>query len=153
MKRNILFLLLLALLSVISGMLMSKASWIGRVGMTFFYKEYNLLKIWWQGATAVFVVFLLLFLLHSLIHRALPAVTARLLHIVILVIAFAGLYYTYDDFTNNFSHHLLGRRFHYGFYLGWAGWVLICLFFTFKQSKRVRPGAVTNSNKTEPTDQ
>ena len=130
---------------------MSKASWVGRVGMTFFYKEYNLLKIWWQGAIAVYVIWLLLFLLHTFIQKTLPTVTARLLHIVILMIAAAGLYFTYDDFANDFSHHLLGRRFHYGFYIGWIGWVLICLFFAFKRNRKKI--IVTNSDKTVITTQ
>ncbi len=146
MKRNILFLLFMAMLSVISGLLLSKASWVGRVGMTFFYKEYNLLKIWWQGAIAVYIVWLVLFLFHTLMQRALPAITARLLHIVVLVMAIAGLYFTYDDFSNNFSHHLLGRRFHYGFYLGWLGWMFICLFFAFKRMHKQI--TITNSDKT-----
>ena len=151
MKRSILFLLFLAILSLISGLLLSKASWVGRVGMTFFYKEYNLLKIWWQGAIAVYIVWLLLFLLHTFIQRVLPTMTARLLHIVVLVIAIAGLYFTYDDFANNFSHHLLGRRFHYGFYLGWLGWVLICLFFAFKRTHKQI--TITNSDKIVTTSQ
>jgi len=147
MKRNATFLLFLAVLSVISGILLSKASWVGRVGMTFFYKEYNLLKIWWQGAIAVYIIWLVLFLLHSFIQRTLPAITARLLHIVILFAAIACLYFTYDDFANDFSHHLLGRRFHYGFYLGWIGWMLICLFFAFKRSRTKT--TITSSDKTE----
>lgn len=153
MKRNILFLSFLATLSAISGMLMSKASWVGRVGMTFFYKEYNLLKIWWQGAIAVFIILLLLFLLHTFLQKKLPAITARLLHIMLLMSAIACLYFTYDDFTNNFSHHLLGRRFHYGFYLGWIGWVLICLFFIFKRPNKTRASVTIDSDKKEIVNQ
>ena len=147
MRRNILFLLFLAVLAVISGILLSKASWIGRVGMTFFYKEYNLLKIWWQGALAVYIVWLVLFVAHSFIQKKLPPVTARLLHILILFAAIACLYLTYDDFTNDFSHHLLGWRFHYGFYLGWVGWMLICLFFALKRNRTKT--TITSSDKTE----
>jgi hypothetical protein len=133
MKRNIFFLGLLAVLSVVSGYLMSKASWIGRVGMTFFYKEYNLLKIWWQGAIAVFIMLILLFVLHSFIHMKLRIAGARALHFLLLLLAVGGLYLTYDDFTNELSHRMLGWRFHYGFYLSWADWMLICIFFLFKK--------------------
>ena len=132
-------------------MLLSKASWIGRVGMTFFYKEYNLLKIWWQGAIAVYIVLLLLFALHAFLQRVLRPVAARLMHIAGLLIAIMCLYLTYDDFTNNLSHRLLGWRFHYGFYLGWAGWILICLFYVFK--KRSTTTIVTSSDKTVITEQ
>ncbi len=133
MKRTFLLLLLLAVLSVISGYLMSEATWIGRVGITLFHKEYNLLKIWWQGASAVFILLLLLFFLHNYFYQRLSVIKARLLHILMLLIAIACLYFTYDDFSNDFSHHLLGWHFHYGFYLFWIGWMLICLFFVFKK--------------------
>ena len=151
MKRTILLILSLAMLSVASGMLLSKASWIGRVGMTFFYKEYNLLKIWWQGAIAVYIVLLLLFALHAFIQRTLQPTAARVMHIAGLLIAGMCLYLTYDDFTNNLSHRLLGWRFHYGFYLGWVGWILICLFYAVK--KRSKTTIVTSSDKTVITTQ
>ena len=107
MKRTIIFLGLLAGLSIVSGYLLSKASWIGRVGMTFFYKEYNLLKIWWQGALAVYLFLLILFAGHSLIQTKLPKITARLLHIIALMTAITALYFTYDDFTTDISLWLL----------------------------------------------
>ncbi len=139
MKRNIIFLVVLAMLSAISGYLLSKASWLGKVGMTFFYKEYNLLKVWWQGAIAVYLFLMLLFLGHTLIQRTLPAITARLLHIIALMTAITALYFTYDDFTTELTHKLLGRRFHYGFYLVWIDWMLICLFFAFKKKPVIEP--------------
>lgn len=133
MKRTLPILILLAILSVISGILMSKATWIGRVGITFFHKEYNLLKIWWQGASAVYIMLLLLFFLHYYFYQRLSLITARLLHVLLLLTAITCLYFTFDDFSNDFSHHLLGWRFHYGFYLFWIGWMLICLFFVFQK--------------------
>ena len=135
MKRTIIFLGLLAGLSIVSGYLLSKASWIGRVGMTFFYKEYNLLKIWWQGALAVYLFLLILFAGHSLIQTKLPKITARLLHIIALMTAITALYFTYDDFTTDISHKLLGRRFHYGFYLICIDWMLMCLFFALQKKR------------------
>ena len=151
MKRTVFFLAFLAALSAVSGFLMSKASWLGRVGMTFFYKEYNLLKIWWQGAAAVFIFMLLLFMGHTLIQRTLPKITARLLHILALMTAITALYFTYDDFNTDLSHRLLGRRFHYGFYLVWIEWILMCLFFAFtKKPNDVQP---KNSDKKAPINQ
>ena len=151
MKRNILLLFLLALLSLLSGYLMSKASWIGRVGISLLHQEYNLLKIWWQGAIAVFIIELLFFVLHNFIHRRLPVVPGRILHFVLLLAALGGLYLTYDDFTNDFSHHLLKWRFHLGFYLIWVGWMITCISFLFK--KKHQPiAAATNSDKTGAAD-
>ena len=135
MKRSVIFLTVLAGLSIVSGYLLSKASWLGRVGMTFFYKENNLLKIWWQGAIAVYLFLLILFVVHSIMQAKLPAITARLLHIMALMTAITALYFTYDDFTTDLSHKLLGSRFHYGFYLIWIDWALICLFFAFKKKQ------------------
>jgi hypothetical protein len=147
MKRTISFIFLLAVLSCASGYLLSKASWIGRVGMTFFYKEYNFMKIWWQGAIAVFLTLMILFSLHSIVHRRLSLTAARLLHIFILLLVATGIYFTYDDFTNNLSHKILGHRFHYGFYLFWTSWLLICFFFIFKKRKTVI--ITTSSDKKE----
>jgi len=150
MKRTILFIILLISLSAVSGYLMSKASWVGRVGMTFFYKQYNLLKIWWQGAVAVFIVAMLLYSVHVILQKKLPFTRAKFVHMILLIAAVAGLFYTHIDFSENFSHRILGRRFHYGFYIAWIEWMLICLFFilTKKRSKIV----ITNSDKTEITN-
>ena len=51
---------LLAILSTVSGYLLSKASLVGRIGINLFYKEYKFLKVWWQGALVVFIVLLIL---------------------------------------------------------------------------------------------
>ncbi len=147
MKRTIPFLLLITALSALSGYLMSKASWIGRVGITFLHREYNLLKIWWQGGLAVLLVMILFFILQSFIENKLPYWLAKFLHIVLLLAAVCCLYLTYDDFTTDFSHHLLGKRFHMGFYLAWAEWMLICIYFMFMPRKKTT--IVTNKDKKE----
>jgi len=135
MKRSTALILVLMILSVASGYLMSKARWIAKVGMTFFHKGYNLTKIWWQGAIAVFLIFIMLFWAHNKLQQKLGG-NARIIHVLILLVAIAGLYFTYDDFHTDFSHRLLGHMFHYGFYLGWVGWIFICLFFiVIKQDK------------------
>lgn len=135
MKRYTPLVVILALFSLASGYLMSRASWIGRVGMTFFYKEYNLLKIWWQGAVAVFLVFLFLLGIHSWLWRSLRGARARIAYLVLFLAAAGGAYLTYDDFHTDLSHRLLGHRFHYGFYLIWAGWLIISITFLFSRSR------------------
>jgi hypothetical protein len=74
-----------------------------------------------------------LFLLHRFLQRHLFRKHADLLHIAALVIAIIGLYFTYSDFRNDFSHRLLGERFHLGFYLFWIGWMLISLYYLFQR--------------------
>lgn len=142
MKRNIL-LVVLALISVASGFLMSKSTWIGKVGMTFFHKGYNLTKIWWQGALAVFLVLLAFVALHTFIQTRMKGASTRIMHFILLLCAFAGLYLTYEDFHHDFTHRLLGWRFHYGFYFIWFGWICVAIFFLAMKNK-----AVTNQDKT-----
>lgn len=129
MKRSIYLLALLALISITAGTLMAGATWIGRVGITFLHKDLNFLKIWWQGAIAVFLVYLLFMWIHSRITAKLSPIPAKLLHFLLLALAAAGLYLTWGDFHHTFSHRLMGRKFHLGFYLFWAGWMVICLYY------------------------
>jgi hypothetical protein len=122
----------------VAGYLLSKATLIGRTGIALFYKEYRFFRYWWKGALLIFGVWLLLFLLHHFLQRHLFRRHAALLHITALVIAVIGLYFTYSDFRNDFSHRLLGERFHLGFYLFWVGWMLISLYYLF-QRRRAAP--------------
>ncbi len=136
MKRSFLLFAVLIALSVLSGVLMSDSSWIGKVGISLMHREYNLTKIWWQGATAVFIVDLLFYFLHSFIYNKLPVIIARMAHFVLALSAAAGLYLTWDDFHTTLSHRLLGWRFHYGFYVVWIGWMVIAISFLLKKKKQ-----------------
>ena len=136
MKRSFLLFTILIALSVLSGLLMSESSWIGKVGISLMHREYNLTKIWWQGAAAVFIVELLLYFLHSFIYSKLPVVMARMVHFILALAAAACLYLSWDDFHTTLSHQLLGWRFHYGVYLVWTGWVVTAVFFLLKKSKK-----------------
>lgn len=137
MKRNLPLILLLALLACISGFLLSKGSWLGRVGMGIFYKDYTFLNIWWQGAAVMFILFLLLLIIHSVLQRTLSLAVARISHIIGFMVALAGLYLTYHDFRNDLSHRLMGERFHIGFYLFWLGWMIISISFLFRKKKAI----------------
>ena len=129
MKRTSFLIFILALLSAISGYLLSKASLIGKAGISMFYKEYQFLKVWWQGALLVFGVLLLLFLVQGLVQRKVAKGTANFIHIILILLALAGLYFTYNDFRHDISHRLLGERFHLGAYLFWVGWIIISMFY------------------------
>ena len=135
-KRTAPFLFLLVGLAVLAGWLLSKINVIGRTGIALFYHEYRFFKTWWKGALAVFVVWLVLFWLHHFLQKKLARNQAMLLHLAAIVIAAIGLYFTYDNFRHDFSHRIIGERFHLGFYLFWLGWVLISLFYLFQ--KRVQ---------------
>ncbi|RPD48149.1 cytochrome d ubiquinol oxidase subunit II [Paracnuella aquatica] len=123
------FLLLLTGLAVLTGYLLSKATLIGRTGISLFYKQYTFLKTWWQGAGVVLAVWLLLFWLHGLVQARARAATARYIHVSAIIAAAIGLFITYQDFRNTLSYRLMGERFHLGAYLFWIGWMLVSLYY------------------------
>ncbi|MGZ3881699.1 MAG: cytochrome d ubiquinol oxidase subunit II [Flavisolibacter sp.] len=127
--------LFLALLACLSGYLMSKASFVGRLGMTYVYKEYRFLKTWWQGALAVFVVWIILLVIQTVVERKLSKTRATVIHVIFILLALVGLYFTYSDFQHTTSHRWLKERFHIGAYLFWLGWIIISAF-CIVQTKR-----------------
>lgn len=143
MKKTILFLLLLALLSVISGLLMADMSWIGRVGVNLLHKEYKFMKVWWQGALVVYGVVLSLFIIHSVIHKRFGAIVSRIIHFLLLLCAAGLLYLAYADFEDDFSHKLMKEHFHLGVYIVPVCWMMICVFFI---SKRKASAATINAD-------
>ena len=154
MKRTSILLLVLATLSVIAGYLLSKASLVGRMGISLFYKQYAFLKVWWQTALLFFFVWVLLFVLQGWAQRKLSPNASRLLHIGTLLAALTGIFFTYQDFRHTLSHRWLGERFHLGGYLFWVGWILISLFYITDQKKTISPDtllagkdAITSDNE------
>lgn len=133
MKRYGPIIILIAVLSGISGYMLSKSSWIGKVGISLFYQQYGFLKVWWQAALAVFVVLMVVFAIHAVLKNKLSGGSGNIACIILLLIAIGGLYGTYHDFRHDFSHRVLGERFHIGAYLFWISWMLISLFFLFRK--------------------
>lgn len=124
-----------ALISTISGVLMAEMSFVGRAGITFFYRDYGVLKIWWKTALILFGVQLLLIFVLWLSKELSP----KIIH-VILCLLFMGVgaylaYLMHMDFTTT-SHRLLKFNFHLGGYLIWLGWGLSCIYFLFVKKKR-----------------
>jgi hypothetical protein len=136
-KRISLLTLSLAALAALSGYLMSKASFIGRLGMTYVYKEYRFLKTWWKGALAVFVVWMILLLIQTIVERKASKTTATIVHVIFILLALAGLYFTYSDFQHTTSHRWLKERFHIGAYLFWLGWIIISVFCIVQKRKEL----------------
>lgn len=132
-----LLIVFLAALAALSGYLMSKASFIGRLGMTFVYKEYGFLKTWWKGALAVFVVWMILLIIQAIVERKLSKQAAAIIHIIFILLALAGLYFTYSDFQHTTTHRWLKEKFHIGAYLFWLGWIIISVFCMVQQRKKI----------------
>jgi uncharacterized membrane protein (UPF0136 family) len=145
MKRTAYLFLILLALSGLAGYLLSKASMVGRVGISLFYKEYAFLKVWWQAGLLVLVVWAALFFLLGWAQRKLSFSRSRLVFIITLILALVGTYFTYQDFRHNLSHRWLGERFHLGGYLFWTGWMLVCLFYLTEKNK-VLPEGEFNRN-------
>ena len=144
MKKAIQLLLFLAALSAISGYLMSQMSFVGRIGINIIHRDYKFLKIWWQGAITVYTVLLAVFLIHALLHKILQNVVAKIVHFLFFTAGVVGMYFTFVDFEDDFTHKLLRQRFHIGAYLFWVGCMLISLFF-ITQKKSIK--SPTNSDK------
>jgi hypothetical protein len=127
--RFIPLLAFLMLLALLSGWLMSKPSLVGRIGIDLFYREYGFLRVWWQGALAVFSTWIILLFLQGLAHYKIPGQKSAWVQVGMIALALAGFYFTYRDFKDNLSHRWLKERFHIGAYLFWAGCLLISLFY------------------------
>jgi hypothetical protein len=134
MKRTLSFISFLTVLSLMAGWLFSKVSFVGRVGMSLFYQNYNFFKIWWKGALLVYFTLLILFAVQASVQKYASSRTSTIIHIVALIIAVAGIYFTYQDFRHTLSHRWAGERFHLGFYCFWLGWMGISLFFLTRKS-------------------
>lgn len=135
MKRFLPVLLILACVSLVSGLLLSRASLVGRVGISLFYRKYSFLKTWWQGAVTVFVVLILFLIIQGFIQYKLPVARSRLIHYILILAALAGLVFTYLNFRHSTTHRWLGERFHIGAYLFWLGWIVISIFYLMLPAK------------------
>lgn len=135
MKRTKFIILLQAFFSMVSGYLISKMSFLGRLGINLFYSEYKVFKSWWQTALLLFVIQMLVFGTQLFIKKTKKNKIALTTSIALLCISFIGLYGTYYDFQHTFSHKLLKEKFHLGFYLFWIGWLGTCLYFLTSPSK------------------
>ncbi|MDI3320137.1 cytochrome d ubiquinol oxidase subunit II [Pinibacter soli] len=142
MKRLLPLSVFLAALSLMAGFLLSRMSFVGRIGISLFYKEYTFMKTWWKGTLVIFMVLFLLMLLQDAIDRKLVKKRANSYHLLALTAAAVGMYFTYRDFQYYYMHRWLKEKFHLGGYLFWIGWIGISLFFLF--GKQEKPSANEN---------
>ena len=127
-KRDTITFLVLTFFSIVAGYLLSAISWVGRIGIGLFYHEYKFLKVWWKGALIVFVVWMIVWLVQSVLRKKLTASGRNLMHGIFLMLAIAGMYFSFSDFRHTISHRWLGERFHLGVYLFWIVWIGITIY-------------------------
>ncbi|MGC4231985.1 MAG: cytochrome d ubiquinol oxidase subunit II [Niabella sp.] len=138
MKRNYLLLLfILICLSVLSGNLTAGVSLIGKIGISFFYKQFSFFQSWWQSALVCFTLMLIIGTILYFIDRALNGIKRKMVLILFFLISLAGLYFTFRDFRTDLTHRWLGERFHVGVYLYWIGFCIISLFFALTDKKKI----------------
>lgn len=129
MKRPFPFLIFLAALAVLGGWLLSHITFLGRMGINLMHKDLKFLKVWWKDSLLLFGVWIVLFGLQGLAAKRLPRKSSWLVQLICLLVAAAGLYFTYADFRADISHRLLGERFHLGAYTFWLGWMAISIYY------------------------
>ena len=147
--RKLWLVLFIAALSLLSGYMFSKVTWVGKIGLSFFYTEYNFLRVWWKGALLMFGVLMVLFIIQNWVQNNRSKRTARAVHITSVLLALTGLLVTYNDFRNTMTHRWLGERFHIGGYLFWIGWMVIS-FFLLANMRTKRLTDTSNTDKVSP---
>ncbi|UUV20547.1 hypothetical protein [Paenimyroides aestuarii] len=148
-NKWVILILIQAIISLVAGILLSKMSIIGRIGVSTVYTEYAFMKHWYKGFAAVFVIQLLLIAILWIVKRTTTFKNFSIVNLVFIILGLIGLIYTFYDFTST-SHQYMNSQFHAGGYLFWAGWFVTCIFFFFA---RVKPKpAVTPINTSEVTN-
>jgi uncharacterized membrane protein YsdA (DUF1294 family) len=130
-KSLTLLIVIQAVLMAIAAYLISKMSFIGRLGINWFYQEYSLFKSPLKTGLLLFVIQMVLLGVQWFMNKRYDRKIANIVSSVLLIVALLGLYATYQDFQNTFSHKILNEKFHVGFYLFWLGWLSTCFYFLF----------------------
>lgn len=138
-KSLSLLVLFQAILMAIAGYLISKISLIGKIGINLFYSEYSIFKSAWKTTLLLFIIQLVLIGIQWIVNKRYDRKIANILSWTLLIVALVGLFATYNDFQNTFSHRLLKEKFHLGFYLFWLGWISTSLYFIFGVRKTPPP--------------
>lgn len=139
MKNFSILTLIQAVMSLISAILISKMSFIGKIGVSTFYSQYAVFKTWWKTAILLFIVQFILLLFLQTFRSRVSSGFARALAVLLAVIGAVGFYLSYVDFTTT-SHKMMKFSFHFGFYLFWIAWLITCGYFLLaKEAKQTPP--------------
>ena len=111
MKNFSILTLVQALLSLISGVLISKMSFIGRIGVSTAYNQYAVFKVWWKTAILLFIVQFILALFLQTFKSKVSNNFARLLALLLIIVGGIGAYFTYIDFTTT-AHKVMNIKCH-----------------------------------------
>ncbi len=124
------------ILSVIAAYFLSEMSWVGKIGISVFYKEYSILKNPVQSGSMIFAVELMVILVLSISRFIGSKKVVNFIAFLFFLVGLAGLLYSMYDFSENFSHKILKEKFHFGIYLIWVGIMISCLYFWMKPKQK-----------------
>jgi hypothetical protein len=125
-----------ALLCWLDVYLISKISWIGKLGIATVHKEYRLLRSDWKTFLLLFSLQIVLIASLTVVRTKCPRRIATLVTSMLLTLGAVGLFLTFRDFIYTYTHRLLKERFHLGFYLFWIGWIGTCIFYLAIKDKK-----------------
>ena len=128
MKKSTSLLLFQALLSVVSGILITQMSLLGRIGIHPMYRQFMIFRSWWKTALLLFAVQCLVIGLLWSIRKMVHLSAAKKVAWLLLIVGIVGFAATYWDFSTT-MHKVMKAKFHFGFYLFWIGWWVSCLYF------------------------
>ena len=128
MKKSTSLLLFQSLLAVVSGILITQMSFLGRVVIDTMYRQFLIFRSWWKTALLLFFVQCLIIGLLWAIQKMATLSIAKKAAWVLLIIGIIGFGATYWDFSTTI-HKVMKAKFHFGFYLFWIGWWVSCLYF------------------------
>lgn len=130
MKKSTSILLFQGLISVVSGILITQMSLLGRIGIHTMYRQFLVFRSWWKTALLFFAAQCLLLALLYGVRKAMRLSSAKKVAWILLLIGILGAGTTYWDFSHT-MHKVMKAKFHFGFYLFWLGWAVSCLYFIF----------------------
>ncbi|HTG55720.1 MAG TPA: hypothetical protein VL943_05610, partial [Niabella sp.] len=126
----------------LSGNLTAGVSLVGKIGISFFYKQFSFFQSWWQSTLVCLALMLIVGAILYFIDRSTNGPKRKVVLIACFLVFLAGLYLTFRDFRTDLTHRWLGERFHVGVYLYWIGFGIISLFFALTEKKAI---AVSNT--------
>lgn len=148
-----LLIIFLLIISITSGILLSKMSLIGQIGISTFYTQYSFLKNWYMSAALIFLSLTLFTALLWICKRTLSYRNFTIINLILLILALIGFFYTYYDFTSS-SLKYLNNKFHMGAYLFWATCLLLNIsFFIIRVKPTKNPKPQPNTNQHTPPTQ
>lgn len=130
--------------------LISKISTIGKIGIALFYHEYRVFRSGFKTFVLFFSIQLAIIFGLYLLSKYKSRKVILYSTLALILLAVAGLVYTYNDFMYTYSHRLLKERFHLGFYLFWIGMIVTGVFFI---QRRSLPAVPIASKQQADTDQ